>query len=397
MQDKTIEYLNEICSHIKCRAVHQEIQEEMRSHIEELSEEYIEQGYDREKAVECAITAMGNSEEIGQRLNQLHKPQTEWALIGIVSAIALIGGMVLYTGTQVDTLQVVQFERYIMYALAGAAMMVGLYFFDYTKLAALSKPLYITAILLSVLSKIKGINVDGMNYISLNSLTISSEYITFIFLISFAGIAEESHKRKERIKFSAFVIFSIALIMIIAGVSQAILLTTGCAVLYLSVKSKGNRIRKPSKGMTVCALGIIFILVYKLTHISFETINYASTTDYVFLNLVSSLGMAAGIVFLILTVAFIARMFQTIHKIKNSYGYYLSMVSGTALAAQFGIHILMNLNLLPAMNINLPFVSYGGTGYITSMALVGIILSVWRRNNTLGYLPMTEKGGEEAC
>ena len=33
----------------------------------------------------------------------------------------------------------------------------------------------------------------------------------------------------------------------------------------------------------------------------------------------------------------------------------------------------------------MPFVSYGGSGYIVCMALVGIILSVWRRNNLISY------------
>lgn len=36
----------------------------------------------------------------------------------------------------------------------------------------------------------------------------------------------------------------------------------------------------------------------------------------------------------------------------------------------------------------MPFVSYGGTGYVVNMTLVGIILAVWRRNN---WLPKTQK------
>ena len=82
---------------------------------------------------------------------------------------------------------------------------------------------------------------------------------------------------------------------------------------------------------------------------------------------------------------FIVRMFMTTSKIKNCYGFYLSMSACTILSAQFLINILMNFNLFPLMSFNMPFVSYGGTGYVVNMALVGIILSVWRRNNLISY------------
>lgn len=41
------------------------------------------------------------------------------------------------------------------------------------------------------------------------------------------------------------------------------------------------------------------------------------------------------------------------------------------------------------MDINLPFISYGRVGYIVNMALVGLILSTWRRNNLIKPIPKT--------
>ena len=40
----------------------------------------------------------------------------------------------------------------------------------------------------------------------------------------------------------------------------------------------------------------------------------------------------------------------------------------------------MNFGLAPQTSVSIPFISYGGTGYIVNTALTGLILSVWRRN-----------------
>ena len=45
-------------------------------------------------------------------------------------------------------------------------------------------------------------------------------------------------------------------------------------------------------------------------------------------------------------------------------------------------------NLIPLTGMSMPFVSYGGTGYIVNIVLAGIILAVWRRNN---WLTKTQK------
>ena len=51
------------------------------THINDLKDEYIKQGYDEEKALESAVLAMGNCDEIGIRLNKQHKPQAEWSFL----------------------------------------------------------------------------------------------------------------------------------------------------------------------------------------------------------------------------------------------------------------------------------------------------------------------------
>ena len=63
----------------------------------------------------------------------------------------------------------------------------------------------------------------------------------------------------------------------------------------------------------------------------------------------------------------------------DRFGTYL----GVGLAALFGLQALINmgvvLRVIPAKGITLPFVSYGGSSLLASMAAVGLLLSISRR------------------
>ena len=59
MHKRITEFLDEVCSYIKCKEVHRDIREELGEHINDLKEENIQNGYDEEKALERAISVMG--------------------------------------------------------------------------------------------------------------------------------------------------------------------------------------------------------------------------------------------------------------------------------------------------------------------------------------------------
>ncbi|MDQ7081857.1 MAG: rod shape-determining protein RodA [Aquificota bacterium] len=49
---------------------------------------------------------------------------------------------------------------------------------------------------------------------------------------------------------------------------------------------------------------------------------------------------------------------------------------------QYGVNILMTLGMFPVVGIPLPFVSFGGSSFVTFSALVGILLSIYRDYRT---------------
>ena len=90
---------------------------------------------------------------------------------------------------------------------------------------------------------------------------------------------------------------------------------------------------------------------------------------------------------MVITIALLAifRMFLASQRIKDGYGKYLVSSIVTVFALQIISNVLMNLGLFPILGISLPFISYGGSNFVANMALVGLMLGVYRRKDLIIY------------
>ena len=89
--------------------------------------------------------------------------------------------------------------------------------------------------------------------------------------------------------------------------------------------------------------------------------------------LVAGLGIIALFAFIVLRG--LGRLFQE--------GDYFALLAGTGLLAQFGLQALINigvnLNLMPAKGMTLPFISYGGSSLLALAVGMGMVLALTRR------------------
>ncbi len=265
MNKKIVTFLDDVCIHIRCKKIHKDLRDELTNHIYELKDEYVNKGHDEEKALDMAISAMGNCDEIGERLNKQHKPETEWSLIGLTTIIAVIGGIIMFTSSKFESIQDVSFGKYLIFALIGIGVMVGLYFFDYTKLKKLALPMYSISLLLLLFTHFQGAAFNGRRFLTICGISISSEYVTILFLIAIAGLIEKS-RGKGDIAFSRILILafiSVLPIILLPDFSRAIILTICYAILIISAVIKnhfgGNRKFQFTCLGCIGALGISFI------------------------------------------------------------------------------------------------------------------------------------------
>ena len=100
-------------------------------------------------------------------------------------------------------------------------------------------------------------------------------------------------------------------------------------------------------------------------------------TDFIFASFAEEWGFVGVVILLSLFFIFLASLLFTAFKADNGFGYLLTIGIFVVFFAQFFINIGMNLGIMPVTGIPLPFVSYGGTSLVVSMAMLGIIQSVW--------------------
>ena len=64
---QTKEFLDKVCEQIKYKPIRNEISKELEDHIQEIKEEYLQEGIQENEAEEKAIIQMGVAEEIGKK------------------------------------------------------------------------------------------------------------------------------------------------------------------------------------------------------------------------------------------------------------------------------------------------------------------------------------------
>lgn len=187
--NKTDDFLDSVCEKVKCKAMHGDIRAELMSHILEIKERLTGEGKPELEAEDIALQEMGDPQEIGLRLDKIHRPKPEWSVIFLAAAVFLIGCFsfsdLYYQIDPADgTRNVIEF---ICFALAGLIAFYLIYFFDLKKVLKYSMPIYIViAIGFSALLLYKGSVNDFLNtYLRFFIIILATQVITLSFAIQY--------------------------------------------------------------------------------------------------------------------------------------------------------------------------------------------------------------------
>ena len=275
-------FLNTVCEQIKYKPVRPGIAEELEQHINDVKEDYIAKGMEKNEAEEKAVLQMGNAEEIGRKLNKIHKPRLDWKLIVLIAI--LIGFGVLATIIKANSNSIfgttANVRNTIIYIILGTLLSIGIYFFDYEKLKKHSGLIYIIATILIFLSLIPGISyrINGVYYTRLSSIIWYPVAIVAVplYLISFIGFismykkdnimkvhifSKEYKINKDFVKIIILTIISLLSMLLIRSLVNMIIL----AIAYIIVST--IKIIK-DKENTTKKLIILYTTIMLLTFIS---------------------------------------------------------------------------------------------------------------------------------
>ena len=438
------DFLNSVCEQIKYKPIRESISEELKSHMEESKENYIEEGLAEDLAESKAIEQMGDSEEIGKRLNKIHKPKFDWKL-ALITAILLCFGFLI---SCIRTTSLLTSETDINYALKyvsalimGIVLSIGIYFFDYKKILKYSNQIYIIATIGIIWTLFAGCLRNGVPHFRIGTTVFAISIIAMpLYIIAFVGFLW--NKEKEG-KFQTFIsnlginldlnLCKIILLSVMSLILLASIPSTVSAfmlgVIYLilgTVKILKTEEKKKLKIVMLWGIPIIMALLFVFLYIGLTfrldrftafvnpesdpngsgwlainrklIINSAQNfgeaedmsnalelfeegTNFAFISMLAHYGWVVTIGMVITIIALSIKLIINSIKIKDLYGKMLIIGISSMFIIQSLFNILMNLNLVPESNFNIPFVSYGRMDLVINMMSLALILSIYRKKD----------------
>ena len=102
-------------------------------------------------------------------------------------------------------------------------------------------------------------------------------------------------------------------------------------------------------------------------------------TDFIFSVVGEEWGFVGGAMLLLLFLIIIIRGIKIINDTTDFYGKIIAAGIVGLFSFQVVVNIGMTMGLLPVVGLTLPFISYGGSSFISSMIAVGILLNIGMR------------------
>jgi len=99
-------------------------------------------------------------------------------------------------------------------------------------------------------------------------------------------------------------------------------------------------------------------------------------TDFIYSIVGEELGLAGTVAVLLLFVYILRRAVRTARRSPDSFGYLLAMGLGMLLFFSAAVNMAMATGVIPVAGLPLPFISYGGSSLVASLAAIGILVSV---------------------
>lgn len=435
------EFLDTVCNEIKYKPANKPIAEELEGHINDIKDEYLCKGCTEEDAEEAAVEIMGNPKQIGKRLNKIHRPKLDWkilVLIFILIAFRVVMSLKSYTdqiefrklmGWPSDDVSflITQFPL-IKSLITGLILGTIVYFFDYRKTKKWANTFFLIATGVILFQWLDQFALDRLMQIILDDPSGFYWFVNMrlwnisipLYIIAFAGYMAD-YKKEDF--WDMVILYTISCLLIYIKsesiTNTVILVMSYLAILAAKMLQNNKNTRKKVIGICGGVLTISIIIMVAMINVSIPYIfcgrgisedtwnNFAKTqenqekilenikwigeagedadphggTNFRFIYILGKLGIIPAVLLVGTILLMSIRLIRDSKNIKDEYGKYLIIGLSATYILQSIIQVLMNINILPTSDINLPFVSEGNLYFLINSFTFAVILSVYRRKN----------------
>lgn len=360
--------------------------------------------------------------------------ELDWKLIAIVVCIFGFGLTILSSATHATTT-----GNYKQITTQGIAFLLGMglifvmLLFDYNFIGKYYKALYIVSIILLALVWIPGLgksNGGARSWLNLGFFDFqTSELAKLTFILSYAKIVEDKKGKlktiKEIIPLALYAAPIILLLLIQPDLGTAIVF---CCIIggMLFTAGLNDKIIKRGLIAIVIAMPLMYMLMANHQRIRIDAylnpedvtlpgnyqvmqsmiaIGSGGTTgkglyegtqnqnnflpvqdsDFIFAVVGEELGLIGMSVIILLYGLFLIRMIVISKEAKDFYGTLIVVGVASMFAYQVIQNIGMTVAVIPVTGVTLPFVSYGGSSLMTSLANLGLVLNVGMRRKKINF------------
>ena len=406
LPDKIEQYIAELCKQVRFGRVHPFVAEEMKAHLIDGRDAYIAEGFDVETATEKSITDAGDAVLLGAEFDRVHRPKAQWAMFLWVAGFLLLGLLVnIVLFGNMPTL------GQLMSIAVGLALMLGMYYLDFTIFA--KYPRLMSAALL------------------LFWMLVSSAYpFLHLFSLLFAVEIFRAKGRGYKGLFICCTIYGAACLgLLFRGWTNVYLHFALVGALLLIIANVRNWFGV-SKGLSVLLSVLFFtfihvVSIFGLFHYSYffrirflaafnpqidplgfgwlpqqirETLSGASLfgagtqgevalwllpapggfqQELLFTALIARFGWVSLVLILAALLAFIIKATKGSLRQKSELGFFVSIAVVLTFSAQVLSYVAYNLGFL-LVQLSLPFLTLGSAAMIANLGLIGVMLSVFR-------------------
>jgi Bacterial cell division membrane protein len=420
------DFIKNITEQIRCVRAREGIAHELKNHILDQAEAFEASGESHNEALQKAIKEMGDPIAIGTSLDQVHRPQTDWKMIIMVFLFYIIGLALLYFGGGLSQYPSF-FAKQCFYTLGAFAVIIGIYFLDYSFIGQYARALYVLFTLLCILIAFTQPQVYG----AVPALSM----LVYLYIPLFAGFLYylRGNGIQGLIKAALLQIVTALLTASLGNrLSASFNIYIICFTMLLLALYKnwfGIKQKKAASIAVVFALVLLPALLgvwitfhssgFRAAHIRawFHPDQYEGGTGYIYLRireglaaskligasdtpvsfqdgvfmegamillqLIGVYGILAGLLVLLALTAFITRALHIVQHQKNQLGFMISASCCMVFLVNCLESIFISTGCFPFTKVQLPFLSGGGSATLTYAVFIGLLLSIHRNEKIL--------------
>lgn len=433
---KAEEYLKTLTDQIRCKMAREAVRDELLCHIEDQKATFISEGMEQDEAEEAAVLEMGDPVETGNEMDRIHRPKMAWGMIALIAVLSIAG----YVVQKLIEAKVVEAGGYdwlgpknLFFLIAGLVIMMVVCFLDYTRIGKYAREIIITAdVLIFIAITFFALMLNGAaNFIwipVIGSITIDSLLLLTVPLYAGVLYAYRGQGYRAVVKGILWMIPQVWLALRIPRLTTAVTLAlsfvlmlviavwrnwfrisrkktlagifagtviapamVGAYYWFFGASYQQERLRMiltrdPNESGAGYTVGIIRQLlgdsrIAGAGNLSLEASQVPVFQDFVLSGVIAYYGILAAVIFVGLLLFLLVRFLKISLGQRNQLGMLMGAGCSVLFLVEAAFYLLTNLGVI-YVGTFCPFLSYGGTGTMVTYILLGLLLSIYRYQNT---------------